>query len=38
MFMFGAAFFGGLPPVPACFQEIGGQSAPRAGPLVAPQG
>jgi len=38
LFMFGAAFFGGLLLVPTYFQEIRGQSTLHAGLLVAPQG
>src|SRR6478735_3737420 len=38
MFMFVAAFFGGLLLVPTYFQEVRGESALVAGLLVAPQG
>ncbi len=38
LFLFGAAFFGGLLLVPTYFQEIRGQSTLHAGLLVAPQG
>jgi EmrB/QacA subfamily drug resistance transporter len=38
MFLFVAAFFGGLLLVPTYFQEIRGESALYAGVLVAPQG
>ena len=38
MFLFAAAFFGGLLLVPTYFQEIRGESALQAGLLVAPQG
>jgi EmrB/QacA subfamily drug resistance transporter len=38
MFLFAAAFFGGLLLVPTYFQEIRGESTLRAGLLVAPQG
>src|SRR5690348_2542509 len=38
MFMFAAAFFGGLLLVPTYFQEIRGESTLQAGLLVAPQG
>ena len=38
MFMFAAAFFGGLLLVPTYFQEIRGESTLHAGLLVAPQG
>lgn len=38
MFMFAAAFFGGLLLVPTYFQQIRGESTLAAGLLVAPQG
>jgi EmrB/QacA subfamily drug resistance transporter len=38
MFLFGAAFFGGLLLVPTYFQQIRGESTMHAGLLVAPQG
>src|SRR3954465_3839364 len=38
MFLFGAAFFGGLLLVPAYFQQVRGASTLEAGLLVAPQG
>ena len=38
MFLFAAAFFGGLLLLPTYFQEIRGESALQAGLLVAPQG
>jgi EmrB/QacA subfamily drug resistance transporter len=38
MFLFAAAFFGGLLLVPTYFQEIRGESTLAAGLLVAPQG
>jgi EmrB/QacA subfamily drug resistance transporter len=38
MFLFAAAFFGGLLLVPTYFQQIRGESALQAGILVAPQG
>ena len=38
MFMFVAAFFGGLLLVPTYFQQVRGESALMAGLLVAPQG
>ncbi|WP_395690537.1 DHA2 family efflux MFS transporter permease subunit [Nocardioides sp.] len=38
MFLFGAAFFGGLLLVPTYFQEVRGESTLHAGLLVAPQG
>jgi EmrB/QacA subfamily drug resistance transporter len=38
MFLFAAAFFGGLLLVPTYFQEVRGESTLRAGLLVAPQG
>jgi EmrB/QacA subfamily drug resistance transporter len=38
MFMFAAAFFGGLLLVPTYFQQIRGESTLEAGLLVAPQG
>jgi EmrB/QacA subfamily drug resistance transporter len=38
MFMFAAAFFGGLLLVPTYFQQIRGESTLQAGLLVAPQG
>ncbi|MFP5345892.1 MAG: DHA2 family efflux MFS transporter permease subunit [Actinomycetes bacterium] len=38
MFLFGAAFFGGLLLVPTYFQEVRGESTLDAGLLVAPQG
>ncbi len=38
MFMFAAAFFGGLLLVPTYFQQIRGESTLNAGLLVAPQG
>ena len=38
MFLFAAAFFGGLLLVPTYFQEIRGESTLQAGLLVAPQG
>jgi EmrB/QacA subfamily drug resistance transporter len=38
MFLFAAAFFGGLLLVPTYFQQIRGESTLRAGLLVAPQG
>ena len=38
MFMFAAAFFGGLLLVPTYFQEVRGESTLWAGILVAPQG
>ena len=38
MFLYAAAFFGGLLLVPTYFQEIRGESTMRAGLLVAPQG
>ena len=38
MFLFAAAFFGGLLLVPTYFQEIRGESTLHAGLLVAPQG
>jgi EmrB/QacA subfamily drug resistance transporter len=38
MFLFGAAFFGGLLLVPTYFQEVRGESTLAAGLLVAPQG
>jgi EmrB/QacA subfamily drug resistance transporter len=38
MFLFGAAFFGGLLLVPTYFQQVRGQSTLNAGLLVAPQG
>jgi EmrB/QacA subfamily drug resistance transporter len=38
MFLFGAAFFGGLLLVPTYFQQIRGESVLHAGLLVAPQG
>jgi EmrB/QacA subfamily drug resistance transporter len=38
MFLFGAAFFGGLLLVPTYFQQIRGESTLHAGLLVAPQG
>ncbi|WP_028652327.1 DHA2 family efflux MFS transporter permease subunit [Nocardioides halotolerans] len=38
MFMFAAAFFGGLLLVPTYFQQIRGESTLHAGLLVAPQG
>jgi EmrB/QacA subfamily drug resistance transporter len=38
MFMFAAAFFGGLLLVPTYFQQIRGETALMAGLLVAPQG
>jgi EmrB/QacA subfamily drug resistance transporter len=38
MFMFAAAFFGGLLLVPTYFQQIRGESTFHAGLLVAPQG
>ena len=38
MFLFAAAFFGGLLLVPTYFQQIRGESALTAGLLVAPQG
>jgi EmrB/QacA subfamily drug resistance transporter len=38
MFLFAAAFFGGLLLVPTYFQEIRGESTLMAGLLVAPQG
>lgn len=38
MFLFGAAFFGGLLLVPTYFQQIRGESTLNAGLLVAPQG
>jgi len=38
MFLFAAAFFGGLLLVPTYFQEIRGESTLSAGLLVAPQG
>src|SRR6185312_10663326 len=38
MFLFGAAFFGGLLLVPTYFQLVRGQSTLNAGLLVAPQG
>ncbi|MBM9462396.1 DHA2 family efflux MFS transporter permease subunit [Aeromicrobium sp. YIM 150415] len=38
MFLFGAAFFGGLLLVPTYFQQVRGESVLMAGLLVAPQG
>ena len=38
MFLFVAAFFGGLLLVPTYFQEVRGESTLQAGLLVAPQG
>jgi EmrB/QacA subfamily drug resistance transporter len=38
MFLFGAAFFGGLLLVPTYFQQVRGESSLDAGLLVAPQG
>ncbi|MBK6888354.1 MAG: DHA2 family efflux MFS transporter permease subunit [Tetrasphaera sp.] len=38
MFIFGAAFFGGLLLVPTYFQQVRGEDALHAGLLVAPQG
>ncbi len=38
MFLFAAAFFGGLLLVPTYFQEVRGESTLQAGLLVAPQG
>src|SRR3954467_9403775 len=38
MFLFAAAFFGGLRLVPTYFQEVRGESTLHAGLLVAPQG
>ena len=38
MFLFGAAFFGGLLLVPTYFQQVRGESTLEAGLLVAPQG
>lgn len=38
MFLFGAAFFGGLLLVPTYFQQVRGESTLQAGLLVAPQG
>jgi EmrB/QacA subfamily drug resistance transporter len=38
MFLFGAAFFGGLLLVPTYFQQVRGESTLSAGLLVAPQG
>ncbi len=38
MFMFAAAFFGGLLLVPTYFQQVRGESTLQAGLLVAPQG
>src|SRR6476659_6798480 len=38
MFMFAAAFFGGLLLVPTYFQSVRGESTLNAGLLVAPQG
>jgi EmrB/QacA subfamily drug resistance transporter len=38
MFLFAAAFFGGLLLLPTYFQEVRGESALQAGLLVAPQG
>ena len=38
MFLFGAAFFGGLLLVPTYFQQVRGESTLNAGLLVAPQG
>ncbi len=38
MFMFAAAFFGGLLLVPTYFQQVRGEDALHAGLLVAPQG
>jgi EmrB/QacA subfamily drug resistance transporter len=38
MFLFAAAFFGGLLLVPTYFQEVRGESVLHAGLLVAPQG
>ncbi len=38
MFLFAAAFFGGLLLLPTYFQEIRGESTLRAGLLIAPQG
>src|SRR3954447_25604498 len=38
MFLFGAAFFGGLLLVPTYFQQVRGASTLEAGLLVAPQG
>jgi EmrB/QacA subfamily drug resistance transporter len=38
LFLFGAAFFGGLLLVPTYFQQIRGESTLHAGLLVAPQG
>jgi EmrB/QacA subfamily drug resistance transporter len=38
MFLFGAAFFGGLLLVPTYFQQVRGESTLAAGLLVAPQG
>src|SRR3954451_4187731 len=38
MFLFAAAFFGGLLLVPTYFQEVRGESTLHAGLLVAPQG
>src|SRR5688500_11884313 len=38
MFLFAAAFFGGLLLVPTYFQQIRGESTLHAGLLVAPQG
>ena len=38
MFLFGAAFFGGLLLVPTYFQQVRGESTLHAGLLVAPQG
>lgn len=38
MFLFAAAFFGGLLLVPTYFQEVRAESALKAGLLVAPQG
>jgi EmrB/QacA subfamily drug resistance transporter len=38
MFLFAAAFFGGLLLVPTYFQEVRGESTLNAGLLVAPQG
>jgi EmrB/QacA subfamily drug resistance transporter len=38
LFLFGAAFFGGLLLVPTYFQQVRGESTLHAGLLVAPQG
>jgi len=38
MFVFAAAFFGGLLLVPTYFQQVGGETPLKAGLLVAPQG